>query len=131
MRRSTWWQALLLVVVVAGLVGWRISSGGDDVDQPDGTNASIAVSELPAEARQTLELVDAGGPYPYDRDGLVFMNRERLLPLKPRGYWREFTVRTPGESGRGPRRLVSGQGGEVYYSDDHYASFTRVRRGAP
>ncbi|AXT86768.1 hypothetical protein C6I20_05610 [Aeromicrobium sp. A1-2] len=81
---------------------------------------------LPREALETIDLIEAGGPFPYDRDGSVFMNRERLLPQHPRGYWREYTVPTPGASDRGARRLVAGQGGELYYTGDHYRSFTRV-----
>lgn len=92
---------------------------------------------MPAEARQTLELIRRGGPFPYNQDGVVFGNRERLLPQQPRGYYREFTVRTPGSRDRGARRIVagSGNGGDVktsnefWYSDDHYASFRRIVEG--
>ena len=87
----------------------------------------IAVRDLPPEARQTLALIDAGGPFPYARDGSVFRNRERLLPSKPGGYYREYTVRTPGAPDRGARRIVAGKGGERYYTSDHYRSFMRIR----
>ena len=86
-----------------------------------------AVGELPPEARQTVALIRKGGPFPYERDGIVFGNFEKLLPRKERGYYREYTVRTPGTKGRGARRIVAGRGGELYYTDDHYQSFKRIR----
>ena len=88
--------------------------------------AQIAVRELPIEGRATLELIKAGGPFPYAQDGRVFSNREQLLPLKNRGYYREYTVRTPGVRDRGARRIVAGSGAEYYYTDDHYRSFKRI-----
>ncbi len=88
---------------------------------------TVAAAQLPKEARETIALVRKGGPYPHRRDGITFSNRERILPSKPRGYYREFTVRTPGEKTRGARRIVAGDAGELYYSDDHYASFRRIR----
>ena len=87
----------------------------------------IAASQLPAEARETLKLIKRGGPYRYERDGAGFGNFERLLPQRERGYYREYTVPTPGVKSRGARRIVSGKGGEFYYTDDHYKSFRRVR----
>ena len=83
---------------------------------------------LPPEAVATLEAIERGGPFPYDRDGTVFQNRERLLPERPRGYYREYTVITPGSRDRGARRIVAGgQPPETYYyTDDHYRSFRRV-----
>jgi ribonuclease T1 len=90
--------------------------------------ATVRLSGLPAEARETLELIDRGGPFPYDRDGTVFGNFERLLPAHERGYYHEYTVRTPGERDRGARRLVTGRGGELFYTDDHYDSFRAVLR---
>lgn len=86
----------------------------------------ITLSQLPPEARQTLELIRAGGPFPYSRDGAVFGNREGLLPKADRGYYREYTVRTPGARDRGARRIVAGGRGEFYYTDDHYRSFRRI-----
>lgn len=90
--------------------------------------ATVRASELPAEARHTLDLIDRGGPFPYARDGVVFGNVEGRLPRHPRGYYHEYTVPTPGTSGRGARRIVTGQGGETYYTDDHYDSFRAVLR---
>jgi len=95
----------------------------------------IHVRDLPPEARQTLALIRAGGPFPYRKDGSTFGNFEKLLPAKPRGYYREYTVPTPGESDRGARRIVAGEGsggdvrtsGEYYYTGDHYRTFRRIR----
>jgi ribonuclease T1 len=89
-------------------------------------SGGIAVRELPPEARATLSLIRAGGPFPYSRDGAVFGNREAHLPKRERGYYLEYTVPTPGVRGRGPRRIVVGRDGELYYSDDHYRSFRRI-----
>ena len=90
---------------------------------------AVAASSLPQEARETLDLIARGGPYPYSRDGAVFSNFERLLPRKPSGYYKEFTVRTPGESDRGARRIVVGETGEKYYTPDHYESFLQILEG--
>ncbi len=87
----------------------------------------VSAAELPAEARQTIALIRNGGPFPYERDGAAFGNFEKLLPPKERGYYREYTVRTPGVKTRGARRIVAGKGGEYYYTDDHYQSFSRIR----
>ena len=84
------------------------------------------IPELPAEARETLARIKAGGPHPYPQDGKVFQNRERRLPLRERGYYREYTVKTPGAKDRGARRIVAGRGGEFYYTEDHYRSFRRI-----
>ena len=89
--------------------------------------ADVPVAQLPREARETLGLIRKGGPFPYERDGIVFGNFEKRLPLRERGYYREYTVPTPGVRSRGVRRLVAGRGGEIYYTDDHYRSFRRVR----
>lgn len=87
----------------------------------------VRLADLPPQAHETIALIRQGGPFPYARDGTVFNNRERLLPQKPRGYWREYTVKTPGVRDRGARRIVAGAGGELYYTDDHYRSFRRIR----
>jgi ribonuclease T1 len=86
----------------------------------------IRVAQLPIEARATLELIKAGGPFPYAQDGRAFGNRERQLPRQEPGYYREYTVRTPGVRDRGARRIVAGGGGEHYYTDDHYRTFKRI-----
>jgi ribonuclease T1 len=87
----------------------------------------VPARDLPPEARATLDLIRSGGPFPYTQDGRVFSNREKLLPPRSRGYYREYTVRTPGARDRGARRIVAGGGGEYYYSGDHYRSFSRIR----
>lgn len=93
---------------------------------PVGTRDVVFLADLPREARATLALIKAGGPFPYARDGVTFQNRERLLPARPRGYYREYTVPTPGSRDRGARRIVAGRGAEFYYTADHYRSFRRV-----
>ena len=91
----------------------------------------IPVQELPQQAKHTLVLIKNGGPFPYGKDGTVFRNYERVLPQQKRGYYHEFTVKTPGERTRGSRRIVSGgeprSSGEYYYTDDHYATFKRIK----
>jgi ribonuclease T1 len=87
----------------------------------------VAESQLPREARETLALIRKGGPFPYARDGITFGNREGHLPPKQRSYYREYTVRTPGERTRGARRIIWGAGGEFYYTDDHYNHFVRIK----
>jgi ribonuclease T1 len=103
--------------------------------QPAPALDEIPVAELPPQARHTLALIHQGGPFAYRRDGVVFLNRERRLPAKPRGYYREYTVTTPGSHDRGARRIIAGIGttgspgtsGEYWYTDDHYQSFRRIR----
>ncbi len=86
----------------------------------------VAVADLPPEARETLRLVHRGGPFPYARDGVVFGNYEHRLPPQPRGYYHEYTVRTPGVRGRGPRRIICGKVPDCYYTADHYRTFSRI-----
>ncbi|WP_250465651.1 ribonuclease [Caballeronia sp. GAFFF2] len=92
--------------------------------------ATIGIAQLPKQAVATLRLIEAGGPFPYPKDGVVFGNRERVLPRHPRGYYHEYTVPTPRSRDRGARRIVCGgskrQTGDCYYTDDHYASFKRI-----
>ena len=93
--------------------------------------ATVALADLPAQARQTHQLILQGGPFPYDKDGTVFFNRERLLPRHPRGFYREYTVKTPGSRNRGARRIVCGgtqpkTQDVCYYTADHYESFRRI-----
>ncbi len=86
----------------------------------------IFVQNLPSEAQETLHLIKSGGPFPYPRDGIVFGNYEKRLPMQPRGYYHEYTVTTPGRRDRGPRRIISGRPAEFYYTDDHYRTFRRI-----
>ncbi len=92
------------------------------------TIGEINLSALPKEAQTTLKQIKSNGPYDYPKDGVVFSNRERILPKQKRGYYREFTVKTPGARNRAARRIVAGEVGEYYYTDDHYASFKRIKQ---
>ena len=98
-------------------------------DNPSGL-PEVRESALPAEGRRTLVLIRAGGPYRYSQDDQTFGNFERILPRRDRGYYREYTVPTPGESDRGARRIVAGAGGEKYYTDDHYETFRFIAEGS-
>ena len=89
-------------------------------------NESIKAHSLPAEARETIALIKKGGPFPYGKDGSTFSNREAMLPRRERGWYREYSVKTPGARDRGARRIVAGRDGTLYYSDDHYRSFRRI-----
>ncbi|HZF79157.1 MAG TPA: ribonuclease domain-containing protein [Rubrivivax sp.] len=94
------------------------------------TRTTVAVAQLPGHGKQTYELIRQGGPFPYDKDGTVFGNRERLLPAAARGWYREYTVRTPAARGRGAHRIVCGGPATTpvacYYTADHYASFSKI-----
>lgn len=121
---------LILLVVVALLAG---SASGCTAQAHFSDH--ITFTALPREAQETLALIKSGGPFPYRKDGAVFGNFERRLPTQLRGYYREYTVPTPGAKGRGARRIVAGLGsagdvrysGEYYYTDNHYLSFRKIR----
>ncbi|MEM5343878.1 ribonuclease domain-containing protein [Paraburkholderia azotifigens] len=121
---------LIAALTVGGLVGGLPSGAWAREAQQGQTVGTIAAAQLPPEAARTLNLIAAGGPYPYEKDGVVFGNRERLLPPHRRGYYHEYTVPTPGARDRAARRIVCGgpprRTGNCYYSDDHYASFNRI-----
>jgi ribonuclease T1 len=87
----------------------------------------ISTRDLPPEALITINLLAKGGPFKHKQDGVIFGNREGILPHKPRGYYKEYTVETPGLSHRGARRIIAGAGGELYYTDDHYKSFKLIK----
>lgn len=134
-----WWWASTSSTAPAGeQTGARASSSSTSLTSTSGSSTSgsstslpsVQVAELPPEARRTLDLIAAGGPYPYPRDGVAFQNREQLLPRKAGGYYREYTVPTPGEADRGARRIITGRAGEYYWTDDHYASFSVIEGGA-
>ncbi len=130
------WPSSLRRVGAATVAALAVAFASGPVDArgpttAQGERAVIAFAELPPQAQETHRLIRQGGPFPYEKDGTVFFNRERLLPVKPRGYYREYTVKTPGVRHRGPRRIVCG--GQppsapeaCYYTDDHYASFRRI-----
>ena len=88
----------------------------------------VALAALPADVAGTIALIEAGGPFPFDQDGAVFENREGLLPKRERGFYREYTVPTPGSDDRGARRIVAGANGEMYWTPDHYDSFAWIDR---
>ncbi len=99
--------------------------------EASGRSSDIQISSLPIEAQETIAQIRRGGPFPYSKDGVVFGNRERFLPKQTRGFYTEYTVKTPGERSRGARRIVVGgeprSSIELYYSDDHYQTFKRIR----
>ena len=100
---------------------------------PNGVNDTIELAQLPVQGQDMMRLIYTGGPFKYDKDGVVFGNRERILPAKNRGFYREYTVKTPGERTRGARRIVCGglqptAPDACYYTDDHYASFRKIAR---
>lgn len=102
--------------------------GTDPSTDPASGLPLVRLADLPPEAARTVELIDRGGPFPEDEDDGVFGNREDLLPDQPFGYYREYTVPTPGADTRGARRIVAGDGGELYWTADHYQSFSRIVR---
>jgi ribonuclease T1 len=152
-QRYRW---LLLLAAATMLVAWLVAGGGQGDEDPEGDSRStssspspttspsrddatatdaasglpvVRLAALPPEAGRTVELIDAGGPFPEpDHDGGTFGNREELLPDRPMGYYREYTVPTPGVDHRGARRIVAGDGEELYWTDDHYSSFSVIRR---
>lgn len=122
-----WWRIGLVLLVLA-LAGRSWLAPDLSVDADGARPEAPSTAWLPAEARDTLRLIESGGPFPYDRDGTVFQNRERLLPPRPPGHYREYTVTTPGSRDRGARRIVTGGEPpvEFYFTDDHYRSFRRI-----
>jgi ribonuclease T1 len=117
-------KALWLCMV--GLLLWQpLVQASYYPDNAD--SAGIKISRLPLEARDTFQLIKQGGPFPYSRDGIVFGNRERQLPKRPRGYYHEYTVKTPGARNRGARRIICGAFPECYYTEDHYQTFKRIK----
>ena len=116
-------QILLRLLIVAWLA---IGSAYAFNFGRDAAVDTISAANLTAEAQRTLALIKAGGPFPYERDGIVFGNFEKRLPIQARGYYREYTVKTPWRRDRGPRRIVAGQRDEYFYTEDHYRTFRRI-----
>lgn len=108
------------------LIAWVLALGFASGALAFAEIGTIRVAELPPEARATLQRIRDGGPHVYPKDGSVFANREHRLPERVRGYYREFTVTTPGASNRGARRIVAGRDGEFYYTKNHYRTFLRI-----
>jgi ribonuclease T1 len=126
-------RGVLLKCALGAVVLWSSVTGSNalaraPVDSFD--IAPVALSSLPQEGRETYRLIHLGGPFPYEKDGVVFGNRERLLPGQKRGYYREYTVKTPNVHHRGTRRIVCGGAkttpNACFYTADHYASFRRI-----
>ena len=127
MHQSVVKLALTGLVVLTSLAWSGVMA--KEMVQPS-VNASVSVEQLPPQGRATYQRIQQGGPFPYEKDGVVFGNRERMLPLEKRGYYREYTVKTPGSRDRGERRIVCGGPATTpdacYYTADHYASFRRI-----
>jgi ribonuclease T1 len=119
--RLVGWLAALLVVTSP-----PVPAAAREAPPACAAGAGVAAAQLPPEARDVLRAIERGGPFPYAQDGATFGNRERRLPYRSRGYYREYTVRTPGTSGRGARRIVAGEAGDRWYTADHYRSFRCV-----
>ncbi|MGH3772646.1 MAG: ribonuclease domain-containing protein [Pseudonocardiaceae bacterium] len=121
----------LLVLVAGGALGRHALSASPGGDRPSVVASAAglpvrALSQLPPQAAQVWGLIQHGGPFPYRQDGVVFGNRERRLPPRQSGFYREYIVPTPGEHDRGSRRLITGGAAELYYTGDHYVSFVTV-----
>lgn len=124
--------AAVVAALLAALAWWLVDSGlttSGVVAADDRGLPVVALADLPPEAAETVDLIDGGGPYPHDQDDETFFNREGLLPEAPEGFYREYTVETPGSDDRGARRIVAGDDGSLWWTDDHYASFSRIDRG--
>ncbi len=125
------WARTMVVAVLAlsgGLIGMSVQA---KAQAPAAVLQTVTLTALPAQGRDMMALIEKGGPFKYDKDGTVFGNREKFLPARQRGYYREYTVRTPGESSRGARRIVCGgqqprAPDACFYTDDHYASFRQI-----
>ena len=129
-RRQRWQPVRKLGLALLTSIA-VLASGATGAKDPGAASATVSISQLPPEAQQTERSVHSGGPFPYSKDGAAFGNRERVLPAKPRGYYREYTVKTPGSRDRGARRIVCGghqpaNPEACFYSDDHYTSFRRI-----
>jgi ribonuclease T1 len=121
---------LISLLLAAGLAAENVTALQSDAGQTAAHATDLPIipaQDLPKEARDTLAIIMKGGPFPYSKDGATFSNREHALPKRGRGYYREYTVKTPGARNRGARRIIAGAPGEYYYTDDHYATFKRIK----
>jgi ribonuclease T1 len=120
-------RALLAAIVAGAALAAATATAQRAPPAPPPPLTEVRAADLPAEAKATLALIRKGGPFPYAKDGAIFGNREGILPRQKRGYYREYTVKTPHERTRGARRIIWGAGGEFYYTDDHYNHFRRIK----
>jgi ribonuclease T1 len=124
-------RSAVLLALAAVLVVGAAAVGPADARQSASALPEVALADLPPQARDVHAQIRRGGPFAYERDGVTFGNRERILPAAPRGFYHEYTVRTPGTKGRGARRIVCGgpktAPDACYWTDDHYSSFSRIR----
>ena len=135
MLRSLRLLLIVLLVLAGGAQAFQWQSHRHDnhhqatpaTRSVENSSSTIALADLPNEARATLRDIKQGGPFEFDRDGVVFGNFEKALPKQARGYYHEYTVKTPGVRSRGARRIISGSVGEYYYTADHYQTFNRIR----
>jgi ribonuclease T1 len=119
--------ALIVLLVALGIgYGVHAAQSSHHPGPATSTSTSVSLSFLPAQAADTVRLIQAHGPFPYSQDGVVFNNAEHHLPGESSGYYHEYTVQTPGSKDRGARRMITGSAGEYYYTADHYDSFVKV-----
>ena len=126
LRRLRRPQIALVALVAALAIGYAINAVSSDDHHTGLRDGTVALSTLPRQVSQTVDLIQAHGPFPYRQDGEIFNNAEHRLPAEPRGYYHEYTVQTPRSPDRGTRRIITGKNGEVYYTSDHYETFRRV-----
>ena len=134
MKKHITISTIIMTILLAGFLAAGCGQGnapreggehGDEHAHEEGHEDEGHI-ELTPEALETIVLIAKGGPFPYSKDGSTFFNREGILPSMPEGYYREYTVETPGSDDRGARRIVGGEAGELYYTDDHYNSFSWI-----
>lgn len=130
-RRTRWPLLALLALLLALVIGYVVKAADSRTAghsaASHGTMRTVALSSLPPQAAATVRLIRQGGPFPYpENDGAVFHNFEHQLPQEPDGYYHEYTVPTPGAPDRGARRIITGSGGQFWYTGDHYETFVRV-----
>ena len=123
-RRGLRWLALIPALTISGPL--TTAAAACHPSAAPLTTGTICHSALPSQADDTLRLISRGGPFPFSQDGTVFQNREHLLPRKATGYYHEYTVKTPGSSTRGARRIITAVNGTDYYTSDHYVSFNAI-----
>jgi ribonuclease T1 len=121
----------LFALVLAATASLALAPASSQARQNAGLGADVTLSSLPPQARQTDQLIHSGGPFPYAKDGAVFGNYEKRLERRPRGYYHEYTVPTPGARNRGARRIICGgnpptEPDACFYTEDHYSSFHRI-----